>query len=152
MAKALSQSDSRSLCRFLTYAGAIPFALGTAFLTLDISSAPILGGLPDAIGAYGLIIASFLSGVHWGLHLQQTGSWSLFLALSSNVLAIGLWIAFLTLAPDTFLIALSFVFLILLIIDQRLATAGLIRSYYFKTRAVVTCIVAFLLIVAGLMT
>ncbi|MDG2032647.1 MAG: DUF3429 domain-containing protein [Rhodospirillales bacterium] len=151
MAKSLPQSEQTSLYQILTYAGTIPFAIGTVCLAVDIRSVPFLGGTADAIGAYGLIIASFLSGAHWGLHLHQTSGWSLFLALISNVSAIGLWIAFLSLAPAAFFIVVSFVFVILLAIDQRLATDGLIRQQYFRTRVVVTFVVVSLLIGSGLM-
>ncbi len=140
-----------SLYRVLSYAGVIPFAVGTFCLAVDIKSVPHLGRTADILGAYGLIIASFLSGAHWGLHLHQTGGWSLFLALTSNLSAIGLWIAFLGLAPAALLFVLSFLFLILLGVDQRLATDGLITQQYFRTRAAVTCLVVFLLIVSGLM-
>ena len=151
MAQSLPRSDLTSLYLVLTYGGAIPFAMGTFCLALDISSVPFLGGTTDVIGAYGLIIASFLSGAHWGLHLHRIGGWAIFLALFSNVSAIGLWIAFSALPPEAFLLALSFVFAILLAIDQRLTTDGLISQHYFRTRAVVTCIVVFLLIVSRLL-
>ena len=151
MAKSLLSVDLTTLNPILTYGGAIPFVMGAACLAVDIRSVPFLGGTADVLGAYGLVIASFLSGAHWQSHLNQNLGWSLFLALSSNVLAISLSIAFLMLAPDAFLLALSFAFFLLLVIDQRLATNGLISHHYFKTRAVATCIVAFLLIVSGLM-
>ena len=151
MAKSLPQIEFTSLYRVLTYAGAIPFGLGAVCLAMDIRSVPVLGGTADAIGAYGLIIASFLSGVYWGLNLHQTGGWSLFLASISNVLAIGLWIAFLGLELAAFLFLLSLFFLILLVIDQQLARNGLIRKQYFIARAVVTVFVIFLLMASGLM-
>ena len=151
VARSLPQSDLTSLYRALTYAGAIPFAVGTFCLASDIRSIPFLGDTVDVLAAYGLIIASFLSGAHWGLHLHQTGGWSMFLALMSNVSAIGLWIGFLGLTPASFLLLLSFVFFLLLGIEQRLVTDGLITQRYFRTRAAVTCAVVFLLIVSGLM-
>ena len=150
MAKSLIRSDLTSLYLTLTYGGAIPFLMGAACLAVDIRSVPFLGATVDVVGAYGLVIASFLSGTHWQLHLNQNAGWSLFLALSSNVLAIGLWIAFLVLAPEAFFLALSFIFLIFLAIDHRLARGGLINTHYFKTRAGVTGIVVLLLIFSGL--
>ena len=124
--------------------------MGAACLVVDIRSVPFLGATADVVGAYGLVIASFLSGTHWQLHLNQNAGWSLFLALSSNVMAIGLWTAFLALEPEAFFLALSFIFLIFLAIDHRLATSGLINKHYFKTRAGVTGIVVLSLICSGL--
>ena len=103
MVKSLLRSDLTSLYPILTYSGAIPFVMGAACLVVDIRSVPFLGTTVDVVGAYGLVIASFLSGTHWQLHLNQNAGWSLFLALSSNVLAIGLWTAFLVLMPEAFL-------------------------------------------------
>ena len=110
----------------------------------------LLGATVDVVGAYGLVIASFLSGTHWQLHLNQNAGWSLFLALSSNVMAISLWTVFLVLAPEAFFLALSFIFLIFLAIDHRLAICGLINKRYFSTRAGVTGIVVLSLIFSGL--
>mgnify|MGYP002877491988 FL=1 len=150
MVKSPLRSDLTSLYPILTYGGAIPFVMGAACLVVDIRSVPFLGSTADFMGAYGLVIASFLSGTHWQLHLNQNAGWSLFLALSSNVMAIGLWTAFLVLAPEAFFLALSFIFLIFLAIDHRLAISGLINKHYFKTRAGVTGIVVLSLICSGL--
>ena len=150
MVKSLLRSDLTSLYPILTYGGAIPFVTGAVCLAVDIRSVFFLGATVDVVGAYGLVIASFLSGTHWQLHLTQNAGWSLFLALSSNVMAIGLWTAFLVLAPEAFFLALSFIFLIFLAIDHRLAISGLISKHYFKTRAGVTGIVVLSLIYSGL--
>ena len=150
MVKSLLRSDLRSLYPILTYGGAIPFVMGAVCLAVDIRSVPFLGATVDVVGAYGLVIASFLSGTHWQLHLNQNAGWSLFLALSSNVMAIGLWTAFLVLAPEAFFLALSIIFLIFLAIDHRLAICGLINKRYFRTRAGVTGIVVLSLIFSGL--
>ena len=150
LVKSLLRSDLTSLYPILTYGGAIPFVMGAACLVVDIRFVPFLGATVDVVEAYGLVIASFLSGTHWQLHLNQNAGWSLFLALSSNVMAIGLWTAFLVLAPEAFFLALSFIFLIFLAIDHRLAISGFINKHYFKTRAGVTGIVVLSLIFLGL--
>ena len=150
MVKSLLRSDLTSLDPILTYGGAIPFVMGAVCLAVDIRSVPFLGATVDVLGAYGLVIASFLSGTHWQLHLNQNAGWSLFLALSSNVMAISLWTVFLVLAPEAFFLALSFIFLIFLAIDHRLAICGLINKRYFRTRAGVTGIVVLSLIFSGL--
>ena len=149
MANPSAQSKPKSLHNLLTYAGVTPFAAGAICINLDVGNIPLLGNVADAISAYGLIIASFLSGGHWVTHLQKSGGLSVFLALTSNAVAVGLWMAFLVLAPSTFLLLLSAAFIFLLGVDKRLAAENLITPMYFKTRVVVTCIVVSLLIWSG---
>ncbi len=54
---------------WLTYAGAIPFVLCAICFVLNIDVVPLLGNVKHIIAIYGVMIVTFLSGAHWGLHL-----------------------------------------------------------------------------------
>lgn len=89
------------LAQLLTYLGTLPFLYG-ALVSLGL--APWLAILPfsvtDALLGYGVVILSFIAGIHWGLALnQQSSSSSQALAFRllamSNVIALWAWLMWL---------------------------------------------------------
>ena len=109
--------------------------MGAVCLAVDIRSVPFLGTTVDVVGAYGLVIASFLSGRSLAITFKPKRRMVAVSGALYNVMAISLWTVFLVLAPEAFFLALSFIFLIFLAIDHRLAICGLINKRYFRTRA-----------------
>lgn len=134
---------------YLTYAGSIPFLFCAVCLFFNISEIPILGSVEKTLAAYGLMIASFMSGSHWGQHLNLHNKWGFYLPILSNFNVIILWFAFLIASFETlfFLYALSF--LILLMIDRKLFKENLINFNYWRARVSVTLIVIVSLVLAG---
>lgn len=137
---------------YLMVAGVLPFVFGAAFLVFDISSGALPGNVDYILGVYGLIIASFMAGSHWGLHLQRNDTWSLYLPVLSNVTALALWVGFLVLPIALLLAALALVFLLLLILDKFLYRDGVISFEYFRARSLVTAIVVPSLVISGFYT
>ena len=135
---------------YLTFAGAIPFVLGAIFVTIGIDALPILGKTIDILSIYGLVIASFMAGAHWGNHLSlaDNHAWAVKLPIFSNIIALALWIGFLTLSTVSFIWLLVISFVSLLMIDYGLYDAHIIRSNYFIVRKYVTLIVVVSLITA----
>ena len=90
---------------YLTFAGAIPFVACAFLLMMNVVTVPILGSVVDILSAYGLVIASFMAGAHWGNHLDlaDDNKWAIRLPLYSNVIALGLWLGFLILSPSSFI-------------------------------------------------
>ncbi|MFK3916320.1 DUF3429 domain-containing protein [Psychrobacter sp. NPDC078501] len=137
---------------YLTFAGAIPFVACAFLLMIDVVTVPVLGSVVDILSAYGLVIASFMAGAHWGNHLDlaDDNKWAIRLPLYSNVIALGLWLGFLILSASSFIWLLVIGFISLLIIDYSLHRAQIINHTYFKVRQYVTAIVVISLVIAAL--
>lgn len=133
----------------LTYAGALPFIACALCLVMDIRTLPILGSVDHILAVYGVIIATFLAGSHWGQHLSLLGGWRVALPLASNAIAIVLWLVFLTLPLPFVFGTLVVCFGVSLFIDGKLYDAEIIDQDYFEMRRHVTAVVGTTLIVAG---
>lgn len=130
------------LTQYLPYFGAIPFIAGAIAILFNFASVPILGDVKNALNVYGLIIAIFMAGAHWGLHLnlneKDNTAWDHKLPICSNLISVFLWFAFIVITPKSLLITFILSFLLLLLIDWRLMKTNLISKQYFKTRLIVT--------------
>ncbi|MGE6474325.1 DUF3429 domain-containing protein [Psychrobacter sp. NPDC078631] len=137
---------------YLTFAGTIPFIACAFLLMVDVVTVPMLGSVGDVLSAYGLVIASFMAGAHWGNHLDlaDDNKWAVRLPLYSNVIALGLWLGFLILSASSFIWLLVIGFISLLVIDYNLNRAQIISHAYFKVRQYVTAIVVISLVIAAL--
>ena len=137
---------------YLTFAGTIPFIACAFLLMIDINTLPILGSVDDILSAYGLVIGSFMAGVHWGNHLglEDDNKWAVKLPIYSNIIALGLWLGFLILSASSFIWLLVIGFISLLVIDASLHRAQIISHAYFKFRQYVTVIVVISLGIAVL--
>ena len=142
------KSVARLLPVFLIYSGSLPFITGALLLILGFETLPLFGSVADAIAAYGLVIAIFLSGIHWGqqLSLESTTSG---LFISSNILAVLVWLAWLLLPLQSFLIFLVIPQLVILTIDHSLYAQGLIKKEYIVSRYLITGVVIICLFLAA---
>lgn len=134
---------------WLPYAGALPFLCCALLLVAGIDSLPMLGSVYQVLTVYALVIATFMAGSYWGIHLSL-GRQGMNLAVVSNILAIVLWFVFLSLGGYWLLFFCAIFFLLLLCIDFKLAREGLLTQTYWKTRKIVSAVVASSLVVAGL--
>lgn len=136
---------------YLTFAGAIPFVLGAVFITIGIDAIPVLGKTTDILSIYGLVIASFMAGAHWGNHLNLADhdTWTVTLPIFSNIIALVLWLWFLTLSTAGFIWLLVAIFISMFVIDYGLHQVHIINNDYFRVRKYVTIIVVVALIIAG---
>ncbi|MDN3441966.1 DUF3429 domain-containing protein [Psychrobacter sp. APC 3279] len=137
---------------YLTFAGTIPFIACAFLLMVDVVTVAILGSVANILSAYGLVIASFMAGAHWGNHLSlaDDNKWAVRLPLYSNVIALGLWLGFLILSAISFIWLLVIGFISLLVIDYSLHRVQIISHAYFKVRQYVTAIVVISLVIAAL--
>ena len=133
--------NDNKLYAALAYAGTLPFIACAVFPWIGLSTLPIIGDCKYVSATYGVAIASFMAGIHWGTYLYRPGALPVNLLLTSNVITLGVWFAFL-LAPIDISLAANFVaFAALLAIDYKLAAAGLISDEYLALRRNVTLIV-----------
>ncbi|MBF0658054.1 DUF3429 domain-containing protein [Psychrobacter sp. NG25] len=137
---------------YLTFAGTIPFITCAIMITMNIDSLPYFGSTADILSTYGLVIASFMAGAHWGNHLglAEKDTWAVKLPILSNVIALSLWLGFLMLSATGFTWLLIISFGSLLVIDYALYQAKVITHHYFNVRKYVTIIVLISLMVAAI--
>lgn len=129
---------------FLTYLGLLPFfALLLMILTYPVNSNLYTYSL-SMFKSYGLLIATFLAGSHWGINLNSDVN--LHLPFLSNLILIFIWLSYTFLSSFYFIISLLFVFNILLLIDKKLLLESIISYAYFWLRARVTCFVNLVLL------
>lgn len=129
------------LTRLLAAAGAIPFLIGAFAPLLGVELDTRHGNIEAAALAYGLTIASFMAGVHWGTALSATRPLPVNLFISSNVVALAAWFVYLFARVEAAALVLALLFAVLLAIDWRLYRSGVIDGDYWHTRLGVTVVV-----------
>jgi hypothetical protein len=132
----------------LAIAGVIPFAIPTLWLLAGLGSLPLLGAPEATLASYGLVIASFLAGSQWGVHLSAPSRAGFWLALSSNLVAICLWLLHTLLSSQSLLIGLVGCFVWLVCVDFAGYKAQLLERTYLQLRATITAVVIVLLVLA----
>lgn len=132
---------SRRLHRFLTLAGVLPFVACAVLPLFGIFSVPVLGSLDAVVASYGLGIACFVAGSHWGLDISGLNTSPVNLFASSNVIFLFVWLAYVSTNLSIAIAAQIIGFGALLFIDYRLHAAKVTTRGYFRLRAGVTVIV-----------
>ena len=140
----------KSIFPYLTYAGIIPFALGAISLNFHIEDIPPLGTVKHVMSVYGVMIASFMAGAHWGQHFQIKNRFgNFYLPVVSNIIVLILWVSFLMLSFKMFMVMLVVGFVALLGVDYYLAKINVITNHYLQTRLYVTIGVVVCIAVSG---
>lgn len=128
----------------LTFAGALPFVIALVALFFELPRADAIRiFLLEAVMLYGAVIASFVSGIHWGLHLDPARAEraELNLFVSSNICALAAWVALLLPMAHAPFLLLAVVFAALFAIDWSLFRKGLIERWFFALRLRISAIV-----------
>ena len=129
--------------RVLTLSGILPFAIGAAGQWL----APELAPWPVWTLGYGAVIAAFIAGIHWAVHLFFAARAPLNLLITSNALALVAWLALLLPAGPLPLLLLVAVFAALLAVDRALQRAELIPAWFYRLRIQASAAVSLCLLV-----
>lgn len=137
--------DDRLYAR-LAYAGALPFALCMVLAWTDSLRIPGLEEPAAVAAGYGLAIAAFMAGVHWGTYLYLGNRTPLNLLVISNAVTIAAWLGFAFTPVRSSLLTTAAAFTVLLWVDTRLARIRLISDAYMATRRSVTTLVVILLL------
>ena len=114
-------------------------------MLMRVHSLPFIGSTQNAVLSYGLLIVSFMAGVHWGQYLSGLRA-GVNLLVSSNIVALVAWFGFLLLPAFWFCLLLVLLFAVLYLIDMKLHC----QSDYLKTRRNVTAIVCTSMLVIAL--
>ena len=137
------------LQRLLPILGAIPFVAAATLLSMGTTEMPWGGTVVTMVRTYGVVIASFMAGVHWGQHLSLDKPTRSILAILSNAAALLVWAVFLSAGEQAIIITLALVFIALLVIDLWLSGKGVISIPYLQIRALVTAVVVASLAIVG---
>lgn len=122
--------------KLLTYTGVLPFFICIAAILLNVQQ---VNGAFIAI-CYGAVIASFLSGIHWGIYLLSAQQFPVNLFILSNVTALFAWLSLLMpYSGGLFLQILCFGYLLML--DYRLFKENIIPNWYYQLRVEATGVV-----------
>ncbi len=132
----------------LTCFGVVPFLIVISLVVGGVTALPVVGPSYHVLVSYGLVIAVFLAGSHWGQQFSVPEPWPILLALSSNVVTLVVWFGYLALSAYHFIFLLSLNFLALLLIDYLLYRIGCIERFYYLTRCIITSLVILTLVVA----
>lgn len=131
----------RRLYTLLTYAGALPFVACALLPWVGVEHVGRLGSVYRIAALYGLVIASFVAGSHWGIYLSRRGDAPVNLFVTSNVVAVAVWFVSLLGNFRSTLLALMLAFAYLVLVDFRLQRAGITTTDYWRTRLRVSAIV-----------
>lgn len=128
------------LAQGLVYSGSLPF-LACALLAWagPIAGVPSVDPVAVAIG-YGAVIASFIAGIHWAVHLFAGARGGDNLLVASNVVALVAWGALL-IGGAWGLALLVACFAALFALDRRLHRRGVWPTWFFRLRRNITAIV-----------
>lgn len=128
------------LAQGLVYAGSLPF-LACALLAWTGPIAALPGLDPVGVAAaYGAVIASFIAGIHWAMHLFAGERCGDNLLIASNIVALLAWSALL-IGGAWGLALLIACFATLFALDCRLHRRGLWPVWFFRLRRNITAIV-----------
>jgi len=136
----------------LAYAGTLPFIACALLPAVGAPEIAALGGYADIAAGYGVAIASFMAGIHWGTWLYRKADGPLNLLLTSNAITVAVWLGFVTAPAAASLMITGLAFLLLLLVDYRLARQNIIATDYLALRRNVTGIVIAMLLIAVVST
>ena len=133
------------LANTLTLLGAIPFVAPAVASLLGFRDVH----MHALVLSYGAIIASFLSGMHWGLYLRHAAQTRINLLITSNIVALVAWASLIIPStPWQYYLQMA-CFVLLLLIDYQLTKVRVHASWFFNLRVLITGIVlASLLVMA----
>lgn len=132
------------LTKILTYLGSLPFLLLTACGLFGVNDLLAIN-ISRILVAYGAIILSFVSGIHFAYGMLQSKKYSMFLVVS-NVIALLTWVSLLIdvkLAVTVMIVG----YICNLAIDWMAYQNGIIEQWFFNLRCAISAIVILCLIV-----
>lgn len=136
-------TDSKHLYPLLMAAGLAPFFITAIAPIFSLEVIPVIGDIYRAGALYGLIIVSFMAGIHWGICITSNSlvnsSQSATLMTASNAYTVLPWLCYLFFGPNSvFYASLIIAFSLIFVADRSLFKQGVINEHYYRTRKLVT--------------
>lgn len=131
--------NQKQLATTLVVFGTVPFVILTV-LIITASTALSLPASPALmLHVYGVIIASFVAGLHWGIHFCKRTSDSVY--LYSSIIALLLWCSMWAAGSTTGLALVMLGFILLWLEEYRLSVQRVTTAWFWKLRTIVTAVV-----------
>ena len=131
----------------LTYAGTLPFI---GVLVLLIFNVDLLGWHVRwhvVATTYGVVIVSFISGIHWGAYLFARQRPQINLFVTSNVITLLAFCSYLLFPYTIVYPVLIFCFVVLYILDVGMRRQGVYEGWFYNLRRNATVIVVLSLLI-----
>lgn len=132
--------NQKQLATTLVVLGTVPFAIFTAALAGLPALAAVLPFPPAVmLHGFGVVIGSFVAGLHWGIHFCKRTSDSVYLYSSFVVLL--LWGSMWTAGSAVGLALVLLGFILLWLEEYRLSVQRVTTAWFWKLRTAVTAVV-----------
>lgn len=131
--------NQKQLATTLVVLGTVPFVALTGLIVTATTTFPLPASPPLMLHVYGVIIGSFVAGLHWGIHFCKRTSDSVY--LYSSFVALLLWCSMWTAGSAIGLALVLLGFILLWLEEYRLSVQRVTTAWFWKLRTVVTAIV-----------
>jgi len=149
MSRPLASARIKRIAWILTIAGAIPFAVATAFMFRG--EAHVRVPAIAALITYSAVVLSFLGGIEWGLALREEAGNEMTRAVAlglSTVPSLAAWTVLWLNGPTQQIGTAIGIFVFAWGADQYLASRGLLPTWFVDLRTAITGVVTVILAVA----
>jgi len=138
--------NQKQLAMTLTVLGAVPLVFGAVCVFAGLSpdflpAEPVL-----MLHAYAVVIASFVAGMHWGIHFCKRTNDSVYLI--SSLVALLLWSSFWFAGKPAGLAMVMAGFLLLWVEEYRLSKQRVTTVWFWQLRNIVSAVVVCALLLA----
>jgi hypothetical protein len=138
--------NQKQLATTLVVLGTVPFVVFTVAVAGFAAPLPFPAAPALMLHVYGVIIASFVAGLHWGIHFCKRTSDSVY--LYSSFIAVLLWCS-MWVAGSTIGLALVLLGFVLLWLEEyRLSVQRVTTAWFWKLRTAVTAVVVLCLAIS----
>lgn len=131
--------NQKQLATTLVVLGTVPFVVLTVLVISANSSIPLPAHPALMLHVYGVVIGSFVAGLHWGIHFCKRTSDSVY--LYSSFVALLLWCSMWTAGSGPGLTMVLLGFILLWLEEYRLSVQRVTTAWFWKLRSAVTAIV-----------
>jgi hypothetical protein len=138
--------NQKQLATALVVLGTVPFVVFTAQIIGLAIALPLPASPGLMLHVYGVIIASFVAGLHWGIHFCKRTNDSVY--LYSSFVALLLWCSMWAAGSAIGLALVLLGFVLLWLEEYRLSVQRVTTAWFWKLRTAVTAVVALCLAVA----
>jgi hypothetical protein len=140
--------NQKQLATTLVGLGTVPFVVLTFLIVAAVENALPLPASPGLIlHVYGVIIASFVAGLHWGIHFCKRTNDSVY--LYSSFIAFLLWCSMWAAGSALGLVVVLLGFVLLWVEEYRLSVQRVTTAWFWQLRTGVTAIVSLCLALAA---
>ena len=138
--------NQKQLAMTLVVLGTVPFVALTGLILAANTTFPLPASPAIMLHGYGVVIGSFVAGLHWGIHFCKRTSDSVY--LYSSFLAFLLWCSMWAAGSAIGLALVLLGFILLWLEEYRLSLQRVTTAWFWKLRTGVTVIVTLCLALA----